>query len=160
MQNDRSIRRCERCGGNGRRSACAGEEIVYPGGIGNTSGSSDDKIRGIKQQGAKISIRCGCIYVSCKIQIVLARNLDESAITAICATARGDIAVEASCVIRPHDHLATITALHRICLDGHIWTEISTPGILNDRIISVTVAADEHASSASLAGRVYYGIFN
>ena len=54
LQNDRSIRRCERRGGNGRRSARAGEEVVCPGGIGHPSGS-DDKIRRIEQPSANAS---------------------------------------------------------------------------------------------------------
>ena len=97
------------------------------------------------------------VHHSPEYETLLSRHLHESAIAALRATARTDVAVVACDVIGPHDDLAAITICKGIGIDRGISTDIGAEGILHGAL-AMQVAADQHRPAASVAGHGNIGM--
>src|SRR5437899_9776279 len=104
----------------------------------------------MKQPVAGRSVRGARVHAAGCLQDV-ARSLDEPAVAALRAAARGDAAEELGGLVRPHDHPAAVAGGARIGADDPVRTDHGLLRILNVGIGSVRVAADENRAAARLA---------
>ena len=75
------------------------------------------------------------------------RSLYEPAISILASTPRTDCSVSPRSVIRPHDHLATITAARGICFYAGSGTKVSHLGIRNTRVITLVIPPNAHCAT-------------
>src|SRR5687767_1362507 len=87
-------------------------------------------------------------------QVLLTRDFDKSAVSALGAAARSNGAVEPSRVVGPDDDPSAIAARDRVGIDGHVLADEGTVGVLL-RTIPLEIATDEDCAAARVSGRVY-----
>src|SRR5688572_23745438 len=86
-------------------------------------------------------------------EVLLARNLDQSAVATAGAAARRNAAEEARRVVAPDDYLAAVPLVARICRDDHVASDVGSVRIRLGAF-ALEVAADEDGAAASIAGGV------
>ena len=122
--------------------------------VGVTQGSIRyQHLIGIQQQGAEVAVGSAGIHLCIKIEIALARGLDETAITAQSAAAGRDVAVGSRRIVGPHDHRAAIADFRGIGFQARARPEESDDAVLNFRVLALVVSADlDVAASIATAG--------
>ena len=105
---------------DGARGSACSRDIGAQLAIVSSSRVVDYDVLRIEQQRPSSAVRRAGIYSRGEAENVLARNLDEPAVTRSSTTVRADRTIGARYVIRPYNHLATVTACDSIRCNGHV----------------------------------------
>ena len=111
----------------------------------------------VEQQRAVATARRRRIGAAAIQQCHLAGHLDLTAVAAVAAAARPDVAVEGAGLVGPHHHLAAVAVQQRIGQQAGATAHPAHLRIAHQRIGALPVAADQHRAAAGIAGRIQRG---
>ena len=120
--------------------------------VGARSGLDGDVGR-IKQQHSEATVRRPGVHTAIEGQIVLARDLNEAAISARCTTDRGNATEVTRRIVRPDGDVSAVPAIKRISIDRRARADKSHRRVLLGAC-AVEIAADQDRATACIAGRV------
>ena len=88
----------------------------------------------------------------------MSRGFNKTTITALLTTLGRDASISPCSVIRPDNHLATISATGGICLDRSQWTKVAVLRVGNVGVLALVVTAHSHCATALLTGYIDRGL--
>ena len=96
----------------------------------------------------------GRIDSAAEIKIVLSRNLYESTVAAVRATAARDRSYEMRCFVGPDNHLPAVSFRDRVCEDFRGRFDQGDLRILNRRILALKISAEQNRPTTVFTGHV------
>ena len=131
-----------------RREHTAGQRVVR----GRRPG--DRHVGWVEKPGAGIAVLRAGVDPEARHVEEMTGGLDQAAVAALRTAARGNGAVRARRVVRPHHDRAAAAIGDRVSIDRGARAHIGSGGILYARVLALVAAADQHSAAAGVTGGI------